>query len=693
MGLVAAATARACFVGVPWELFQARHSTLTATPVNSFTWEASHLVTNSPAPARQPSDDPDTRRAAAEAEGLSPTQQTALLAMRAAPDVAAALVAGHDLPPAIRLYTAGAVAFAKADVPSAKADFDAVLALPPNDAAPRAVWAAYMLGRLADQQADRAAAAAAYRQARSLVRDGRPDPLDLATASLGDEAKPLFEAGVIPAAVALYAQQAAAGSPEAVQSLRMVAESIMADPARLDPAVRDPLTARLLVVHALALTGDYLHQLHTGGTVYEIPYDGFFDPEDLDTKPVAALFEAIQRLNPHVPGSDRLAALAYQLGDYGAAKDLATASGTPLALWIQAKVALQQGQDARSAALLAQALHASAEPAAAASLEPSSIGLLHGEAAISALGHSDFVMAMTVLWPFAKTYWGDAAYLAERLLSTNELKAFVDANAPKATATDQDGPVVVNSLRGLLARRLMRDGRLDEALPYFAGLDTADSHPGADAAAYAEAFRRRRSAFWSTDRAQAAWDAAVLLRQSGLEMMGTETYPDNAPFGGDFAIGYGAGPGGPSTQQDAPFTTDELVRLDASHAQPNLRFHYRYLAVDQAQRAVDDLPPRSQAAAAILCQAAHWMLSSGADERARAIYRRYVTTGAVVPFATHFGHDCPDPDFSAVQATRRTLAVAEARDVVHRHKPAILVGGSVAALLAAAIIWRRRRRA
>jgi hypothetical protein len=85
--------------------------------------------------------------------------------------------------------------------------------------------------------------------------------------------------------------------------------------------------------------------------------------------------------------------------------------------------------------------------------------------------YRDFAQAAA---PVAGTYWGDVAYITERVLTVDELKAFVDAlpAAREATPSTDDGfwsssfsPVA--NLRALLARRLVRDGRLGEALAYF----------------------------------------------------------------------------------------------------------------------------------------------------------------------------------------------------------------------------------
>ena len=87
-------------------------------------------------------------------------------------------------------------------------------------------------------------------------------------------------------------------------------------------------------------------------------------------------------------------------------------------------------------------------------------------------------------WPMTP-YWNDAAYVAERVLTLDELKQYVDAQAPATPAPARpkvfdlkDGddyygwarqhPVpTADRLRLLLARRMVREGMIDQAVPYF----------------------------------------------------------------------------------------------------------------------------------------------------------------------------------------------------------------------------------
>lgn len=163
-------------------------------------------------------------------------------ALRALDDAQQAEAQGMDLPAEIRLYTAGAVAFGS-DAPLAVDYFRRVLALPEAERRTRSTWAAYSMGRtlaagsralpasdevLSDEEvaqrlhANAEAAKEAFRLTRKLAVEGFADPLELAAASLGEEALLAREAGDWGEAIRLYASQAALHSNTGYSSLRQL---------------------------------------------------------------------------------------------------------------------------------------------------------------------------------------------------------------------------------------------------------------------------------------------------------------------------------------------------------------------------------------------------------------------------------------------------------------------------------------
>ena len=142
-------------------------------------------------------------------------------------------------------------------------------------------------------------------------------------------------------------------------------------------------------------------------------------------------------------------------------------------------------------------------------------------------------------------YWMDAAYVAERVLTLDELgKSYVDrhwpAVAPASNASTNveqvletnSGTDVRRELRHLLGRRLTRMERGNEAREYYppdqqADFDTLLQNLMVEGDA--------RSA--SGQRAAALFVAAKLVREHGMELIGTEVEPDWHIHGGQFAEG------------------------------------------------------------------------------------------------------------------------------------------------------------
>ncbi|HET6223235.1 MAG TPA: hypothetical protein VFE11_13770, partial [Dongiaceae bacterium] len=581
--------------------------------------------------------------------------------------------------------------------------------LPPEQRNIRAVAAAYMQGRIHQSLGQLAPARAAFQATRRSAEAGAPDPLGLAVASLGEEARlDLVEAGFIETpwpvaandvddaafarlianAVRLYADQAARGSAMAVLSLGEVARGLMGEEDDLKLAVADPLTRRLLVA--------YLASTERGGL--------WDEKENQDPKIIRAI-EAVVALPAPAPGPDldRLAALAYQGGRYDLAERLVAATNQPLGLWVRAKLALRGGDRAAAVRDWTAAFTAIETTGSETTLDAESKTRLRGELAVMRLSQGEYRDSLQLLFPVAGTYWGDIIYIAERVLTLDELKAFVDALPPApATTQDQDNRAwgssssPVTGLRSLLGRRLVRAGRTSEALAYFptklpggatgepdgnrATVEDVRDYVGAIAAARPPSFE------WpwqKASRAEAAFRLATMTRVQGMGLMGTSGPPDLWEVYGSFAYGFGqASPDGRAKSPSTLLGPDEAHRFAASAPRPDARFHYRGIAVDQAVAAADLLPQRSQAYAATLCWAARYAIDSGDEEKATAIYKRYVATGAYQAWAKNFGRECVDPDFESAKTfwqRRVTTWVKQMAGSAWRH------GGLLAALAIACV--------
>jgi len=698
---VVAAPASACGPDFPELLLADRAATLSQLPEGYFHDEAAHLV-----PVPQPAFKPVERdewhpvemptRESIEQQLLGADYARAQ-EIRLRVNATVAYAAGAGLPEEARRYLAGAAAFAHDDREEAAHRFASVLELPSTERVHYGVWAAYMLGR-SFGATDATGAASAFQQVRTLVASGAADPLGLAADSYGEEARMKLDAGDDAAAIALYAQQAALGSRVGWTSLLHIARAVVADPARLDRGVADPLTRSLIAVYLLTRSGEL-------GSDY--------DDASTASSPAAAatITRFLDAVDQHGVGqledADRLAALAYRSGRYDIAARFAAKDSGGLAAWVRAKLALRDGNAEAAATAYAQAAKAfPVSPPAPrdenVQPEPSSHCRVEGEAGTLALLRGEYVAALDHLYAAAPTYWLDAAWVAERVLTLDELKVFVDLHAnkplpPPAPAEHGYGydeqPAL--RLRLLFARRLLRAERYDEAIAYI-----DDPKLKERAAAYAAA-RRGAISGDRIERARRWYTAGTIARADGIDLLGYELDPDYQTFGGEYEYG-GQLDDPPTTDANAPKPSPpslkivtvaqagERERAAASAAQPDLRFHYRYVAADFAARAADLVPARSQAYAALLCHAAGWLVARN-PEAANVYYKRYVAHGAHVDWAENFGNQCEEPDFDSAAERLRAERIAAAKRLARKAFPYVLGGGAL--VLAATALWWRRRRA
>ena len=695
LSATAATLVYACGPFFPMQLLDNRERTLLGAPSNSFAYEAAHLVQIKPGDALK-----------TPASGDSPAQ---------APDSPALLAAAQS-----------------ADAAAQAADCGVG-----KDCAPAM-----------------AAAHAAYAHIRDLATQGTPDPSGLAVASFGDEALLYLRsattgqqcnwlsflnstpcAQAIPAAdlkhaIGLYAQQTARGSKTGEESLLLIADWALRDAGRASALIDDPVAQRLLVGYALASGGSDSQMVMLADTVSD--------------QQLAALVDAIHARNlARVGDADLLASLAYRTGRYDLAAQLIAGQDSALANWVRAKLALRRGDTA--AAVQAYAAAARAFPTVDASVQSANARLIEGERGVLTLSRGQYVEALDLFYNAAQayntspdynsgfwvTYYGDMSYVAERVLTVDELKTFVDAHAPATKAVpistvknDANVPVtpVADTLRYLLARRLVRDGRIAQAIPYFPADDDArfatfsyddDKWNSPDpyrkwAEQYAEALHTAQHAWFKADRAQGWFQAAVFAKTRGMELMGYEQEPDYADMSGAFYGGTGrivnSDDDSADSSQPAPATTaarvqaalqgpyitdGEKQRYAASESKPFARYHYRVIAADYAQRAADLLPPRSQAYAAVLCQATLWNINYAPD-RAKRFYQEYAQHGAHVNFGGPFGTVCAEPDFRAAKYFLGLQALRYAR---HHVKRTMLAGAAIllAALAGAWLLSRRRK--
>ncbi len=475
------------------------------------------------------------------------------------PRIEATLPAG--LPAEIDAYLTGAITYHEERFADARKIWESLLARPAAERRQRSVWAAFMLGRMAlkrgpGKDVDPEEALRRFASVRQLVRDGFPDRLGLAGASRGWEARAEIDRGRPDRAAEIYFEQYAAGDETAGTSLDVTCKAARrAGRPALVAMARSPV-ARAVMTASI---------------------------QPLDTAGAAAWLAAVEEAGVKAtPGADGLACVAYAAGDFKAAQawlDRAPADA-PMTAWIRAKLLLRQGRLAAAAPLLGRASREH--------------GLLSYRQAADDAGVVEVALGRytAALSHLSESFGMDAAYVAERLLTSAELAAYVDRR------DEQKG-----RLRDLLARRLAREGRFREARrylqkPYRPALDRLVAGLRAE-------HRTERPA---AQRAALLFAAACAARRDGMEILGTEVDPDWA-----LELGMVENPRLPAPRTASRarkvllWTPDAGRRAERSRARPDKRFHYRYLAAALARRAAALLPDGTEEKAEYLATAGSWL--------------------------------------------------------------------------------------
>ncbi|MCH9686868.1 MAG: hypothetical protein K0V04_35870, partial [Deltaproteobacteria bacterium] len=523
------------------------------------------------------------------------------------------------LPEEFRRYLLAAAAYHQGDHDRAWAGFEQVLALPAAQRHYRSVWAAYMLARMSlpDDRYDRLAPR--FRRVRDLVNDGFVDSAGLAAASYGWEAWVARAAGRDRRAVDLYRTQLSTGDLGAAASLREVADDYLDPdhPERLLAAATDPVLQRLVTRRVASLhraTSDRTRAL------------------------TQRWLEAVQVGGPQlIDDAAHLAWLAYRTNDMVQAERwLAHARPGLIAQWLQAKLYLRAGKIERGRSILEHL--ATAMPADVGRFHSGRWGFdtpfthdtdaareLWAELGVIRLREEQFVEALDA---FARGHqWMDAAYVAERVLTIDELDQYLRAPPappdvrPVVTDGFWESSSVRERLRSVLARRLARDGRWREAQ----ALMPEEQAGQARALLRLQAMGRDPTASKRV-RARALWEAAVLMRTHGLDLVATEMAPDFRVWGGSMSL---AGVLAPRMQLRGVLTQpsdEERRRVEAHAPYPQRRFHYRYQAAYLVSEATALLPDGDETKVRLSCMAGNW-LKNHDPEAADPFYKAMVNSG------------------------------------------------------------------
>ncbi|ELY3084762.1 hypothetical protein SME02_001759 [Klebsiella aerogenes] len=633
-----------------------REARLLELPQGNFAFVSSHLLP--PDPLLPQWRDTANDKLATSAQGVQ------LKAILESGSVEAAEKMTANLPAAERLYTLGAVAY-DSDRELAREYFRQLLALPAERQGEWGLKALFALGQdliqenplasLSDLEAlpdtrdiegsrdESAEAFALFQQIIDAVRNGQDDPQLLSLASLGQQARIASESetDAFIDEAHFYARLAAQGSLSSSVRLYQVAENIShpENEVFLQKHIADPLIRQLLIAHLNATPVDASAN------------DGIFQIGAYYPKVVEALLKAT---NDDLPSDVHLIALAYRYGQYSTVTQLLQhAEENMLTSWLRAKMALREG-DVKKATVwyekAASSLPVEGEnwvnPFFNMAIEEYSYEIpserISAERALLALKNNNYPQAMELMYR-PTYYWRGPLWIGERLLTIEELTAFVDEHFPSSGSSQAQNPqrdkedTYGIKFRTLLARRLMRDGQYQKALPYF---DNQQDRQLAQS--FVDTLPESGS---KIDQAEGWWQAAVILREHGDNLMSYFLDPDQKYLSDANTYLSCADAINNISGVNSWVGSEEQYRIQQSGTKPfNHVEHYRWRAAKFAEKAASLLPRKSQAYAAILCNASSWVSSD--QQSVKRLYQLYVKNGAPFPWAEKFGRQCPSPDFS-----------------------------------------------
>lgn len=577
------------------------------------------------------------------------------------------------LPPDVADFVEASRLLSLGQVPEARTLWQAILDRPAAEKQFRAAGAAWMLAKTSKTWEE---AKPWYQRVREEVAAGAKDCLGLAPDAAG-WLGPREENPAV--ALRLLAEAWRDGSDQAIIDLRILSNKLLfnADPDQLAIAARDPLARQILILESFAiLDGDEWTSSPLAGE-REFPF--------------TAWLTALEEHGPAQPeGADRIAWGLYSTGRFDQARDwLARANpSTPRALWLKAKFALMEGRIDQADRAFERALTLAKrqsvwKPANPDLAETSWLdsergraveSYLLGDAAIIDLSRGEYSRALERL--AEADNWTDAAYIAERVLTTDELLDHVRRHAPAwsqklarywagqlddipkpedITPTTKGVPEIWNltrestsgdDLRYLLGRRLTREFRFREAREFM-------PRPMLPLYDHFVALHRAgiSTRYAAEQKTAILWHEAALLREFGLLLIGTEGAPDAFERWGDFeaydflpmrarrlgwrtAYQYESESDTPPTLTEKldphrvaiPRVREEEIRRARAHSStPMKRFHYRYRAAELAWKAAELAPDNSNTKVHILNSAGKWLAARdpiAADRFYKALVRR-----------------------------------------------------------------------
>jgi hypothetical protein len=594
------------------------------------------------------------------------------------------------IPKEFKLYTDGAVIYHNDDFVSAINIWEELLRLPAAQRRYKSVWAAFMIGKAYLSIHKDKESIPYFEMARQLVDEGYKDSLNLSKESYGWQALAEYETGQYAIAIKRYLKQM--DEESLYRMCRTIADL---NDVEFENVVKDETALRVLI----------------GWVVSHSSYYFYSNDENTDYIRIATrLTTDIEKngLKISSDNADRVAWMFYNLGKFDKADSWLKISKerSALAQWIRAKLLIREGKVDKAIEKMRSLKHAFAQDKEFnrfyGKINADVERKIDTEHSILLMSRKEYMMAFGILLQGA--YWEDIAYIAEKVLTKEELENYLntasnanfgkiqtlegmesryDDSKPKDEnpgiwiyySANLEKPTLKSALYYLLARRYARDGQWDKAFKYMpAAFITRWQEGKPNAQGYMDyveksktinlkymLFKLKSSLAKAEDaslparqRADDYYKAALITRQYGMELIGTELDPDGFVFGGGFdyndslitrfaimdkdaEVNYNAWfkeyidktkARREEIKKNRKFidgSQDEEERALGSLPTPFKRFHYRYKAADLMWKCAELLPNNDELKAKALCLGGTYLKNREPKEADR-FYKELVKT-------------------------------------------------------------------
>ena len=581
------------------------------------------------------------------------------------------------LPAEFAFYIRGAAAYQNRDFETALQTFTQILDLSPEQRPFRTVWAAYMRAMALMHLERYSDATTVFTGIAGLVHAGFADPLLLANESTGWMAHMKLKQGAAAEAISLYLDCYAHGDmaqrSSAVLSLRRAMSGldreIQAD--QLNKILADERLREVLIA-------------------WNVCHGGY--PNQGEKNWLLAKLKELPTTSP-LPYTDRIAWLAYYNGDFSAAEHWLQLSspGSPISMWVHSKLLLKDGKLPEASEVLAQLaidLEKSQDPERPGAQNAPTWYAYSADNNLELwtpdrIAYLDLGMVMFKRAADNPKYYTDAldafvkaqslfdtACVADHDIPINDLVAYASTLAPTPEVKNDYYSERPPDIRHLCARRLAREGSLEQAIPFY-----PESLQNKAKSLLSDLKEGRNPANAPRKRAENLIGAARITRQDGMELYGTALCPDWFSMDGMFDI---------SSDYLPP---EKLSWCKDTPAKPNKRFHYRYVAADLMWEAAQLLPNNDPLTATALYEGGTFLQyrdPKAADRFYKALVQRNPNL-AVAQQANKLRWFPPKFDGRVIRTHPSRFALTPRRTKA-------LIGASLAILVPAMVITIMRRK-